>query len=593
VPIQLTPNAIGEALQTGDRAMEPHREARRQVFAELVGSHYPGNKSGSTNPVNLIAHAVTTLIPHLATRSPSYEVRGKAPGLAAEAIALSMALEDLAEQLDLVRISQMVLLDALTGPCGLVRIGLRAGAELVTVNDRQLDPGMPYLCRVDLDDYVIDPAARSWEEARWEAYRYRVPKALAREQGLFDPDLIDRIQPLSEGDRQQDQLDDLGHQAAGYADRYALIETIELWDVILYDDAQTQIVTMPCEAPESFGQFLAARPWEGPQRGPLERLEFLPLSQQALGLSYTALMRDMHDAIKGAANKLVDQTQRAKQLLGYARVADKTAIRVADSPDGDSIAMDSPSDAQVFEFGGPQQSIRDMFPILWSWGNIAASLPDMLSGGASGSETATEYQGRMAQASARIQHLQSICDRFQGRIASHLGWYLTTDPFIETGGTHRLPGGETIQLKYSAETRRGTWPDFAFSIRPRSMQVMDPAVKARRINEALGLLMQGFQVASSAAMMGAPIGFDLMQMARVFSEWYDLPELADIVQDPAQQIAVQQFINARRGQMQPPQPVSPGQPGQPASPMGGPEATSPTGAARDAREFSNGQDVAR
>ncbi len=592
----MTAGRFGQAVKDANDFMRPYRQARRDALEELVGPHYPGEQNRAERSVNLIAHSLQTLIPHLASNYPRYNVKPKSIALAAEALTLELVLGDVSRELDLVRRSHVWLLDALLGPCAVVKIGLKVGADLVKVDGRLFDPGMPYVERVDLDDYVFDTSARSWDEVRWEGHRYRVSRQVAMQSGLFDPKIIESLPPVSaqrNSTQDGERVEDMAGDHFDRQRRNDFVDLVELYDVAVYDNGETVLLTLPGNAPESAQGFLRVQTWEGPQRGPFERLEFFPLPSQPLGLPFVSSMMDMHHAIAAISNKLVKQAEHSKKVLAYRRTSDEDAKRIADAPDMDSVAVDDPDGVQMIDMGGVHESLMAAYPQLWGMAQIGASLPDMLSG-ASDSDTATEYQGRMAQASSRVGHLGKIHEAFHSRIASHLGFYLTTDPFIQRGAIHRLPGGEQIELKYDAATKRGGYPDFAFEIQARSMQAMDPAVRARRFNEAMGLMLQAAQVAISNVQLGvAPL--DLAAFARTLGQMYDMPEFAEMVADPITSSTIAQHLQQRMAQLSPPMPAAgmPGMaPGVPTPAQGQTQATTPLGASRDAREFANGNEVA-
>lgn len=589
MPIELTANKLGQAIQVAEDFIRPYRVKRREVMQQLVGAHYPGGPPTEGIPVNLISHSIQTIIPHLASHHPQYHARPRSIQLGMEALSLELMLADLAKDLDLVRVTQTVLLDALTGPCGIVKVGLRAGADLVKLGGRLYDPGQPYVQRIDLDDYVCDPTARSWDEIRWEGHRYRLPRQVALDSGIFDPEVIARIAPVEESRvrEETDRLEDMAGDQFSRQRRNELLDMIELYDIALYDQGQTTLLTLQGDDPEAAAEFLRVQSWEGPQRGPYERLEFFPLSQQPLGLPFVASMIDMHHSIARVASKIVKQTENAKSLLLYQRNQDDTASRIAAAGDMDTVATDDPNGAAMINMGGAHPDVLGAYPVLWQFGQIGASLPDMLAGAAD-ADTATEYQGNMAAASARIGHLASIHEAFQGRVASHLGFYLITDPLMDSTNIHRLPGGENIELQYTAETKRGNPADFLFEIRARSMMAMDPAVRARRFNEAMGLINTAAQTAMANLQMGAnPL--DLQAFGRVLAQMYDIPELAEIMLDPVSSATINRHLQARMASVSPPMPVRQAGIQDPQTfQVGQAQATSPLGATRNAREFANG-----
>lgn len=305
MPSPITPAKLAAAIDEGYRALEPHRRNFTDTVIEYGGQHF-GTGDGVRRPINLIAQAGNILVPNLISDVPKHRVRSPIAQLRGEAAMLELALDRVWEDTDALNEVRQAVLDAILGPLGIIRMGMRAGKDFVTVDDNQRAPvSEPFCRRISIEDYSCDPAARNRREMRWEAIRYRMPRDEAIESGIFgrDPedygahakctdcgnewdmehdmvanlpgegmtvcplcgniaefqkeepipnvatreeaaDILRDMPNLEHKHGASEEVGDIGKQSPG-PDRYSLIDTIELWDVFLYTGDGTYTITMP------------------------------------------------------------------------------------------------------------------------------------------------------------------------------------------------------------------------------------------------------------------------------------------------------------------------------------------------------------
>lgn len=541
MPIEIGPKQLHKQLRLWRELYRPHMDQRKKALDELVGSCYGGVTGDLRNkkrPVNLLAFTVQTLIPLLAHKNPEHEVTPAHSILQGESAALKLQLDQLAEEVRYVKTSRINLLEAIISPFSMTKVGIRAGGDTVKVRGRQYDMGKPYVQHILPGDYFRDPFACSLDEVMWEGHKYRVPKQIAIESGLFNPKLIERVPTIRQsGDTFDEMRMRLENPDIGDDDRTELIDMIELVDVAFYDEDITILATLAA-ADGHDTDFLRIDQYQGPEMGPYECLEFFPLPGTTIGLAPAAMLMEQHDAIVEVSQKLVKQIRRARSILAGNRAAEEDLKTAAASDDGEIAEFDDAASVREFKLGGAIPEIVEGFGILRQIGEQAAGTPSMLAGASADTESATEYEGRMGQASSRVQDMGALMHDFNQRISKHLAFYLTTDPLIRKGGTMRIPGGEWLTVTYDAATRKGSFPDFTYKIIQRSTGMLDPSVQSRRLMEGLNVILSAAQV---AAVTGGLV--DLGAVSRVVSRTPGSEGLEEVIRDPI----LQQVVAARMG----------------------------------------------
>jgi hypothetical protein len=127
---------------------------------------------------------------------------------------------------------------------------------------------------------------------------------------------------------------------------------------------------------------------------------------------------------------------------------------------------------------------------LRSWFNYMAGNPDQLMGiGSSTADTATEFQGNQANASVRIQDMRDMIADTQAELSRKHAWFLHYDPLMFQPGQPGIPlirrvtGSREVQVFLTPEQRQGDFLDYTFEIVKRSMTVLEPNLRAKRLLE--------------------------------------------------------------------------------------------------------------
>lgn len=531
MPALLSPKKLANAIRASDARLRPFRERRAEAVADFCGRLY-GAGDNKRRIVNLVHRHAAVLVAHLAAGNPTNDVRTSRMERRAEALLLGLALDHLDRELDRVSVSRRLLLDGLLGPCMVARVGLRAGAEVVTIEGRRLNRGQPYVRRVSLDDLIYDASARHDDECLFMGERYRVFRERAIQSGVFagKEDALRRLPGVEDTQFRGDEK--VENQYLGDAkgdERFGLLDTIELCDVAVYDDGVTYMVTIPADPNEIGTGFLAERVWEGPEGGPFVKRDLIPAPDQPFGVPPVAQAIEQAELANETLNKLAEQISQLKAIWAYKGGAVDAARKAQKAKHGELVRMQDPQNdlvAKVLDSVTPGlEPFSRMLIGLW---NEQTGGVQVLGGQSGGAQTATEYAGMASTAGLLVGDLGIEHERFETEITRRLAFFLRNDPLIELPMVYRLPGGEMIEVRYSPTAREDDDGDFTFAIRTMSMRAerQDPNVRARRVVELVSALGN---VAQVSAITGGMIDFG--GTVRVLAREFGIEELDEIVGD--------------------------------------------------------------
>ncbi len=512
---------------------------------ELTGRWYYED-DGIRRPLNILARNALTLGAHLCHRNGVHEATPKSVVFKAQADLRALLLDTTSDELERIKITRLQFLRAFLGPMAVTKIGARVGADLVKINGRLYDRGMPYIQEIDFTDHLADHEARCRDELKWEGHRYRVPRQVAADCGIFNPDIIMALPSTSEdtGDNRVATRPDMISKRQGTAGQEA-VEMVELIDLCFYDDAEPLILTMPA-ARGYATDFMRVEPWQGPRRGPYEWLEFHPMPNQLYGMSLAAFMREQHEITNELFGKMVDQILRSKRLLIGPRTSSDDLDTARDAEDGDVLEFDDPQSVKNVDMGGITPDFEPFANMLLQWTNMQYVNVEVAAGSEGGTDKATIYQGMSANVNVVIDDLQNTLEEYETRVSRSLDWRLQQDPLLHKTMIRRLPGQEFIDVVYDALSREDDKSEMEIKIRYGSMLRQDPQVKASNLLQLIQIAMQSAQVSMQTQGYWSTQG-----CLRLAGQYLGFDELDQLVNDPALEQMVQQTISAAVGQ--PPQ----------------------------------------
>ena len=527
----IIPQKIQEAAKAGFERTKVYRRARAMFLKEYAGKYYmkEAGYAGNT-PLNLIFHALRSLIPNIVMKNPTTLIDTDIVPHKQYAEILGLGVDVVAKRLKLKDELRAVAVDAFFG-LGIMQSGLCGSNNVIMLDDAEYDPGEIYVSRVDLDDFCIDPTCTSLKNAAFTGAKLLVPRRLLLDYDVYDSDMVQKLPTMTETVRNERKVKDLTQKNLGPTGIYELqdyVEIVQLW----VPDANV-LVTIPNPYDITFDDYLAVQDYYGPEEGPFSYLSLTPpVGNNPFPVAPVSLWYDLHLMANNMMEKIMKQADRQKDVLAYNPSNADDAEAIASAEDGDSIAVSDVNQAKVLSYGGQANSNERLLAQVHTWFNYMSGNPDQMAGAAQESETATQAQILQANAGVGLEDMRSTIYDFSADVTGKIAWYLHTDPLLELPIARRQPGGEYAQITLTPEQRRGDFLEFTFSVKARSMSVLDPNMRTKRLIEFGTNLLPG---AANAAMVMGQMGqqFNLARFLTLMAEQMGIAEeMSDIFLDP-------------------------------------------------------------
>jgi len=484
VSIELTATKFSTALREGFERLRHYRHARAMYVKDYCGQYYNSVRGVTGDmPINLIFLALRILIPNLVMKEGVNKVTTDVLAQKEYASLLGLALDKSQKQRKLRKLLKASCVDMTFGMAA-AKTSIAASGELIPLGqDVNLDPGQIYTDLVDLDDLVFDPLCRSLNKATFIGHNIRLPRQVLLDTDGWESDLIKRLpsataQPLDtkrvEQITQENNSDTMG-------DLQDYVNVVETW----IPDAEA-IVYTPNPYQTSFADFLKIDDYYGPAEGPYTFGSLTPpVPNNPLPIAPVGVWRDLNDMANKLFKKIMEQADRQKDVLLYNPNLADVADAIREAVDGESIACSDPKGINLVSYGGQNRDNEEMIGQLRMWFNVLAGNPEQMGGisASSQSETATEITALQSNAAVGLQDMRDSTYDFAADISKKEAWYLHTDPLINLPLTKRMTGGREIQIYLTPEQRQGDWQELNFTIKKRSMVIIEPNLRAKRVLE--------------------------------------------------------------------------------------------------------------
>jgi len=453
-------------------------------------------------PVNHMARLVTSYSARLFPNDLRLKVQPKRPEARLQAMMREEQLMHCAHDINLARTLRMWGTDALLVGEGAIAVGRTAGMNLLKVAGELIDPGYPFVKRIDPEDFVYDPDSRDRDEDLWRAYRYRTSRNWACETGVADPDMLMKLPTKRRFSGFIDAPADTMRQADTGQEQ--LFERIELWDLVVYDGPRVLIGTV---AEGCSDWIIPLHEYEETEGGPLHFLSFHDVPGVREALSPAHLIIDAHLAAAAMARKAVNMFLAAKTIIKYRPAAQDDAEAIMDAPDLAMIATENPDGItaeSLFPFNKDYMLGMD-----WLDGQVISrqSADLQTSTGAKGiADTATEASILNQKAQGLLDDYATARTAALKPVLRHIAAIIDTNP-PQTGFMYTDPStgySETVQM--APEDREDTYNEYTYDIVETAAGSADPAMKAQQLLQAIPQTAQAAQIVGQmAGMIGGPM----------------------------------------------------------------------------------------
>lgn len=532
------PHDLARLATLGMKKLQSKRNARMLLLGQYVGRFYgmEGMEKSKAIPLNMIYQAVTTLVPNLVFQNPKAMVNAEFLAYRQYADILGLAVDRVLSELDAAFMLRKLVTDSLF-LAGFSKLGICSSSQFLYLDNQYHDTGQVYWDRIDADDMILDPAARCLEECRLIGNRFRAPKAMLKEQGIFTEQQINSLSNRYEDNLGPGPVSGIGGSAELMEEAEDLHDHGELVELFLPEEEV--LVNMPWGGGEVAPEIMRVVDYEGPEEGPYDLLGYAFVPDNILPVAPSMIWYDLHVLGNRIARKAARQAERNKRMLVYTANAWEDAQDIIDTPDGDAVRVDDVNEVKELEYGGVTEDAYNY--IEWCKSNFAemAMNIDLLSGTSSDEATATQAQMLQQNTSVRLADMQQMVYRFVERGMRKIAYFLHTDPLIELPLIKRVQGVDT-QVIYTPEMREGDWFNYNLTVKPYSMARQDPNAKLRRIMEFCGNVIPAL---TQAFMQLGPI-FNLEGAINLVAREIGLDEKDELLNSPLlhQMLAQQQML---------------------------------------------------
>ncbi len=230
--------------------------------------------------------------------------------------------------------------------------------------------------------------------------------------------------------------------------------------------------------------------------------------------------------------KIMDHGDRQKDVVVFDPAQSDTAQDILDADDGEYIAAQDPKSVQVLHLGGQRKENEGMMAQLSGWFNYMSGNVDQMAGQKSDVNTATQADIMYSNANVSIEDTKELIYDVAADISAKQAWYMMNDPLMDMTLAKREAGNEQVQVRLTPEQQEGDFLDYAFEIIPRSMAVMNPQIRSKRLIEFTTNLLPA-AVNSAMLMLQMMIPFDLQGYITLMAEELDITaQVQHLFNDP-------------------------------------------------------------
>lgn len=500
------------------------RESRRKLLDRAKGSEW--FPSEERTPLNQMAQQEMAILQHLAGGSPRALVVSGGEGSEAAAYEQTLAINKVAERLNMRRKFRRLVQDALYG-IGICRIGMVPDKK-VSIRETfpeldeegEIEIGRLELNVISLESWVHDCQADTIEEVEFCGHAYWVSKEDIKYYlpGVAQSDLVAE---------EKRWISEQGHEMAGAISRGVDGEGQDgfrdkywLWD--LWVPGSKQLITTPVNGT---GEIAHVKSWESRPGGPYLFLYYRELPDQAIPISIMADVALVHDSLNSTFRKLIDQTRETKTVLGFKPGHEDDAGRIRDSKSREIIQMRDPTAVQEFNFNGPSQELLAMLLQTRELASIIGGNTDVLAGLGVQAPTATQEQMVSSQASGKIQLHEVDTANFQVEVFEALRWFLMHEQVEPISITKEIDGTDIkIPSQFDPQNIPGRFDSYLMQIEPYTETYKSPEQRFQTLLSLWErLIMPGVQL---GVVDSTP---DMDRLLEIAAQYLDAPEIRQLL----------------------------------------------------------------
>jgi hypothetical protein len=225
-----------------------------------------------------------------------------------------------------------------------------------------------------------------------------------------------------------------------------------------------------------------------------------------------SIWHDLHVRANEMLSKMIEQASSQKDIALFKRGMEDDADMIRNSQNLDTIGVDDPNLFQKMSLGGQNPNNERMLGQLMMLFSQMAGNIEQLAGNRSDADSATQATILQQNGMVSVEDMRDLVYDGTAEIYRRLGWYLHTDPLIDTPLIRRSKdkNGQIVEtpVQLTPEVRRGDYFNFMYTIKLKSMSRLDPQTRIQRMMQLFTNVIPGLTQAA-LVMWQMQIPFDL------------------------------------------------------------------------------------
>lgn len=528
-PDERLKNSVGHAY----RQLRQYRVGVRRLNEQYAGPHY-GMESSSPDYaakpekfLNLMRQALSAHVMLLAANNPQVLVTSHKLELRPFAKVYQIAMNNFLKRIDFQSTLEQWVRDAFFW-IGIIRIHMADSGRVVHEGDIYMDPGIPFVSNISLDDFVYDANAKKWTECQFMGDIYRLPVDTIKNSGQYEGKEVRDLQPSGKFSGTEERVQSLSFGWELQDDEVQpMADLMDLW-LPRKKVIRTYIVkNRSSDSLQLHGKPIAEIKWKGSELGPYKRMHFDTVSDNVMPLSTAADLFPLDRSINNIFRKNNHKARRRKEVHFFTPSAEDDANRAKRASDGDFVQSNAPNEINTVATGGVDAGLHGfMLNEIDLFDRMSGNLPAILGLGSS-ADTATGERLINAGANGRMNQLQGYVAKPLAETIKDLGFLIWEDPYLEIPHRVDVEGleGFSYDASWMPADREGELTDYQLDVDVYSLQGQGPLQRANTINKLLGEIY----LPLSGMIMQQGGAIDFARLVNLHADLYNIPRLKEII----------------------------------------------------------------
>lgn len=504
--LELTERKLMEEIRAAQEFMRPFAKKAAEIKRKLAGRHYRADApEDDPSPENYAYTFKQYVLPQILFGVPTANVK-PTRSLEDEPVAdgLELAVNSWAKQTDLKATLSQILDDCAVG-FGVSKVGIEpcgdyaANASAGVSGDFEFRANFPFLERIEIRDFIIDPIAKKLSKARFVGHRFERDLADVITDQRYDRTQSALLSPIA----REPNLDEDGFPDRKNSARAVDRKRVTLFE--LYLPEYRKIITIGETGAEAC-VILRNEAFWGPDDGPYTVWGLDTVPGEIIPLSPVTAMWDQIEKTNVHAVDAADSAETHKNILAYRQSEKDDAEKIKTARNGDIVGLTNPEAVQTLTLGGVAKEQIDYTEIERARTDRLLGITDLQRGEAVSNTTATASEIASNASDIRLSRMKDRIKDCAVHAFRKVLWYfheddtiqpmnmVQTDPItgVQRGATF-FPGnpeGAYVNNTWIEAPPSTDVNDFNLDIDPQTMQKEDDAIVQRRAQDRVTIIAE-------------------------------------------------------------------------------------------------------